>query len=370
MNEIVKREEQTELTPALIKKYICPVATDQEIYMFFQLCKVQNLNPFLREAYLIKYGTEKATIVVGKETFTKRADSLPMNDGFSAGIIVIANDKQVTYREGALIVTGETLLGGWATAYRNDRSHPIRAEVSMKEYVRCNKEGKPTKAWQEMPATMIRKVALVQALREAYPSEFGGMYTPEEMPIDTSNMPDYKMGQDITPPSIPMPQRRSEATQAAATDDNPFESDKTTVEGLTVKEVKVKTGETKGKQWSKYEVITSDGVIYSTFSDTIGNLAQEAMESGAVVEISDNTTKYGHDITGLTIVGIPAQTEGGGWNMEKIVSIISSSDSVDILEANWKSLLPHIGKLSTADKAECQKAYDALKECMAGNLYE
>lgn len=367
MNEIAKRDEQTELTPALIKKYICPVATDQEIYMFFQLCKAQGLNPFLREAYLIKYGTEKATIVVGKETFTKRADQLPMNDGFTAGIIVIANDATIVYREGALLIEGEKLLGGWAIAYRNDRTHPIRSEVSMKEYVRYNKEGKPTKAWQEMPATMIRKVALVQALRETYPSEFGGMYTPEEMPIDTSNMPDYKMGQDITPPSIPipMPQRRSETTQAAAAEDNPFASDDEVTEGLTVKEVRVKTGTKNNKPWSKYEVITSDGVIYSTFSSTLGERAQEAEKSGAVVEVTGNESQYGHDLTGLTIVGIPAQPEGGGWSMEKIVSIISSSDSIDILEANWKSLLPHIGKLSTADKAECQKAYNVVKECTA-----
>jgi hypothetical protein len=28
---------------------------------------------------------------------------------------------------------------------------------------------------------MIRKVALVQALREAFPEDFGGLYSPEEM---------------------------------------------------------------------------------------------------------------------------------------------------------------------------------------------
>ena len=42
--------------------------------------------------------------------------------------------------------------------------------------------------WQKMPATMIRKVALVQALREAIPEEFGGLYSPEEMPIDDSTL--------------------------------------------------------------------------------------------------------------------------------------------------------------------------------------
>ena len=44
--------------------------------------------------------------------------------------------------------------------------------------------------WQKMPATMIRKVALVQALREAIPEEFGGLYSPEEMPIDDSVLDD------------------------------------------------------------------------------------------------------------------------------------------------------------------------------------
>jgi hypothetical protein len=37
---------------------------------------------------------------------------------------------------------------------------------------------------------MIRKVALVQALREAFPEDFGGMYSPEEMPVDTQTLPD------------------------------------------------------------------------------------------------------------------------------------------------------------------------------------
>ena len=35
-----------------------------------------------------------------------------------------------------------------------------------------------------MPATMIRKVALVQALREAFPSELSGMYDQSEMGVD------------------------------------------------------------------------------------------------------------------------------------------------------------------------------------------
>ena len=41
--------------------------------------------------------------------------------------------------------------------------------------------------WAKKPATMIRKVALVQALREAFPKSFGGMYIAEEQGIDEPN---------------------------------------------------------------------------------------------------------------------------------------------------------------------------------------
>lgn len=50
--------------------------------------------------------------------------------------------------------------------------------VSLKEY----NTGKAS--WLKMPATMIRKVAIVQALREAFPSELGGMYDSSEMGVE------------------------------------------------------------------------------------------------------------------------------------------------------------------------------------------
>src|SRR3990167_8047229 len=56
------------------------------------------------------------------------------------------------------------------------------------------------------------------------------------------------------------PQRKSEAPPAEG---NPFAGDN---DGLTVKDVTVKKGtNTKGKEWSKYSITTSDGMIYGTF---------------------------------------------------------------------------------------------------------
>jgi len=366
MNDVVIQDENKEiiLSPEIIKRYICPQATEQEIYLFFQLCKAQGLNPFLREAYLIKYGEEKASMVVGKETFTKRADKLPDCDGWEAGIIVLDNNKVVTYRNGALIVEGEVLLGGWANVYRKSRSHPYHIEVSLKEYQRYNKKGELTKAWREMGATMIRKVPLVQALREAYPQEFANMLSPEEMPVDT--LPEYKMGQDIPPPTIPMPQRKSEVPK----DENPFDGKD---DGLTVKDVTEQKGKAKdvkmpdgtikeGKPYTKYTITTSDGVIYNTFSDTLLKRAMEAMKTGAIVTVKGKESQYGHDLEDIAIMEKqPSINSESPWDKQAIINIITSSDSLDMLADNWKSLMPHIGKLSGPDKVECQKVHDETK---------
>jgi phage recombination protein Bet len=197
------KADRTPLSIEIIKQYICPKATDTEAFMFLELCKAQGLNPFLKEAYLIKYKDgEPASMVVGKDTFTKRASHLKEFDGFKAGIIILNNAKEVEYREGAFTVDGEELLGGWAEVYRKDRTQPFRNEVSVKDYAGKKGDGELNRQWSSKAATMIRKTALVQSLREAFPDDLGAMYSPEEFGIDPAELPTYKVGQA---PAIPAP---------------------------------------------------------------------------------------------------------------------------------------------------------------------
>ena len=149
--------------------------------MFISLCRYSHLNPWVHEAYCIKYGSSPATMVVSKEAFQKRAEANPAYDGASSGI-VIEDDQtgEVIYRVGTLKRPGETVIGGWAEIYRKDRTHSTRVEVSLDEYIGRKSDGSVTSMWASKPATMIRKVAMAQALREAFPSAFGGMYTAEE----------------------------------------------------------------------------------------------------------------------------------------------------------------------------------------------
>lgn len=190
-NEVVFMANGTQvtLTPETVKNYLVSGdkerVTMQEIVMFINLCKFNGLNPWLKEAYCIKYGTEPATIVPAKDAFMKRAETNPEFDGYKAGLILFDEESgELTYREGSFFMKGEVLVGGYAEVFRKDRTHPYRAEVSFEEYAGKKKDGTLNRQWGSKPATMIRKVALVQALREAFPSNLGGMFTAEEQGVD------------------------------------------------------------------------------------------------------------------------------------------------------------------------------------------
>lgn len=195
---------QVKLTPEIVRNYLVAgdpkTVTFQELAMFINLCKFQGLNPWLREAYLIKYGTKPATLVTGKEAFMKRAERHPQYDGFKAGIILVRNNE-VIYTEGMFALPDDEIVGGWAEVYRKDRSVPYRSEASISEYVGKKADGTINGQWQSKPATMIRKVALVQALREAFPEELGAMYIAEEQGQEPMQIPVEDVPEEVKNPT-------------------------------------------------------------------------------------------------------------------------------------------------------------------------
>lgn len=153
--------------------------TSQEVKMFLRLCQSQRLNPFTKDAYIVKYGNQPASVIAGKDAFVKRATRNKKYRGHEAGITVIGTDGKMHRREGSMLLKGETLVGGWAKVHLEGYECPIFEEVALSEYSAPDKYGK--NGWSKMPATMIRKVALCHALREAFPEDLGGLYGAEEM---------------------------------------------------------------------------------------------------------------------------------------------------------------------------------------------
>lgn len=213
--------EIVRLGPNMIKNYLVSGGgnvTDQEVMMFLNLCRFQHLNPFLREAYLVKYGnTQPATMVVGKDVHFKRAMRNPNFDGLQAGVIVQnVQTGEIINREGTFYIKSEErLVGGWAKVFLKNYREPFYESVSIDEYMGRKKDGEINSMWSGKPATMIRKVAIAHALREAFPDEMSGMYVQEEiteisdaqlneMPIQ---IPDAQQEQIIEQASIIEPEQ-------------------------------------------------------------------------------------------------------------------------------------------------------------------
>lgn len=178
--------EMVQMNASMVKNYLVSGSgnvTDAEVVNFMSLCRFHHLNPFVKEAYLIKYGNSPATMVTGKDTFTKRARKAPDFDGFQAGIIVIGEDGTLTEREGSFKLPNEQLVGGWAKCYLKGQSIPRYESVTFEEYAGRKSNGELNNQWATKPATMIRKVALVHVLRETFPDYFEGLYSPEEIPV-------------------------------------------------------------------------------------------------------------------------------------------------------------------------------------------
>lgn len=186
---------EVKLSPAIVAKYVLTgngEASDKDVFSFLAKCRARGLNPLAGDAYMTSYrnrdGSTSTSVIVSKDYFVRTATQQVGFDGMRAGVVVASKRTgELTYREGSIVgKNSECLVGGWAEVYDKGRRFPSRAEVSLDEY----DQGRSL--WKSKPATMIRKVALVQALREAYPGAFGGIYDRDEMPEPVVPVPEVE----------------------------------------------------------------------------------------------------------------------------------------------------------------------------------
>lgn len=182
--EVIKLDKQ------IVIKYLTDNTeiTDAEFNMFFQLCKVYKVNPFLKEAYIIKYGAQPATIVLDYKVLQQIAEENPNYQGMKHGVIVQQSDGSIITRHGGFKLPDDNLIAGWCEVYRADRAEPTRVVAMFDEFKGLTKNGELNTNWRNKPVFMITKVAKAQALREAFPNLVASnIYIPEE--TDSFNKP-------------------------------------------------------------------------------------------------------------------------------------------------------------------------------------
>jgi len=168
------------ITKEIVKEQINSFASDKEIFFFLELCKAYNLNPFL-DIYLIKYNnTSKAQFVVSKDYFLKKSKQHKDFLEFEAGIIVREENNSYERLEGSMYDTDrQKLIGGYCVVRfkKESEKSTFNHTVSLHEY------DTNQSTWKKIPATMIRKVAIVQALRESFPEIFSQLYDSSELGV-------------------------------------------------------------------------------------------------------------------------------------------------------------------------------------------
>lgn len=177
--------EKITLTPSIVQQFLVGdsgTITLPEFKFFTELCKARKLNPFLKEAYCIKFGSQPAQIVVGKDAILKRAIIHPDYDGMESGVIVQAIETgEIIERKGTFYIKDEEkLVGGWAKVYRKNWKYPTYCSVAFDEVANKKKDGSLNSNWAGKGATMVEKVAKVRALRETFIEDLSGMYDADE----------------------------------------------------------------------------------------------------------------------------------------------------------------------------------------------
>ena len=147
--------------------------TDQEKQQFIEIAVAYQLNPFKREIYCVPFGEgeyRQLSIIVGYEVYLKRAERTGNLDGWRA------------YIEG----TGEDARAV-VEIHRKDWNHAFIHETFWKEAAQRKKDGNLTSFWRKMPRFQLKKVAISQAFRLAFPDELGGLpYDSAELPEEMS----------------------------------------------------------------------------------------------------------------------------------------------------------------------------------------
>lgn len=170
----------------LIRRTCAADCNNAEFDTFISICKANNLNPLNREIYGFVFNKTKGDkrqltpIVsidglrkIGERTGNYRPDDQPPrfeydqdaknNDTNPAGII------------SCTVTVYKFSHGEW---------HPAPATVYWEEFVPIDyKSGKIAygkNLWKEKPRIMIAKVAEAQALRKAFPDNFGNLFAQEE----------------------------------------------------------------------------------------------------------------------------------------------------------------------------------------------
>jgi len=166
----------------LIRNIIAPKANDDELALFFELCKNTGLDPFKKQVYLLPFwnGELKRFVfsaITSIDGLRSLAETTGEYDGQSEPIWIDKDGKE--YK----VWTSDNYpFACKISVFKKGVKNPT-VGVAYFDMFAKEKDGKYTGFWNKptKAAHMIAKCAEALALRKAFPSKLSGLYVHEEM---------------------------------------------------------------------------------------------------------------------------------------------------------------------------------------------
>lgn len=192
---LVTREYLTDKAD-LVRQLYAPGTSDLEFEHFIETCATRGLNPLAKQIYCVMRNTKT-------DDGWKKVPTIQTSiDGYR-----LIAQRTGEYRGqvgphwcGPDGVWREVWLEDVPPAaarvgvLRQGFTEPLYAVARWASYVQTNRDGKPSKFWEQMGDVMLAKAAESLSLRKAFPEELSGLYTADEMaqesgapePVDTA----------------------------------------------------------------------------------------------------------------------------------------------------------------------------------------
>ncbi len=166
----------------LIRNIIAPKANDDELSLFFELCKNTGLDPFKKQVYLLPFwnGDLKRYVfsaITSIDGLRSLAETTGEYDGQSEPIWIDKDGKE--YK---VWISENYPFACKISVFKKGVKNPT-VGVAYFDMFAKEKDGKYTGFWNKptKAAHMIAKCAEALALRKAFPSKLSGLYVHEEM---------------------------------------------------------------------------------------------------------------------------------------------------------------------------------------------
>ena len=227
--------EYTEEQVDLIKRTVARGATDDELKLFVHWCRSSGFDPLRKQAHfqIIKSKCQDCkgagcarcdkgyvrvpTFIAGIDGLLSRANEFPDYGGITGYAVHEKDDFEFDALSGLPVKhhfnSGERgkLVGAWARVNFKGGKSPLVIWYPASEYSKVSGF-----VASQLPDVMIVKAAMSIAIRRSYPSQFSGVYSPEEFGGTVNQHGELLMPSSGNKAFLPKPDNASEVAPHAA----------------------------------------------------------------------------------------------------------------------------------------------------------